>query len=213
MTDLITGWLHAVGPDAPTTDAIRTAEALLARWGEHHRSYHNAEHLTTVLSIVESYGDRAADLAAVHLAAWYHDAVYDPRRVDNEEASALLAEAQLPPLGVEHHRVVEVARLVRLTAGHDPMPGDRNGALLTDADLAILASPPQAYRDYARAIRAEYAHVPEAAFHFGRAAVLEGLLALPRLFHTPQLRTRWEETARRNIAGELAQLRDHPIPA
>jgi predicted metal-dependent HD superfamily phosphohydrolase len=210
---LITGWLRALGANAPTADAIRIAESLLARWGEPHRSYHNAEHLTTVLSIVDSYGDRAADLDAVRLAAWYHDAVYDPRRVDNEEASALLAESQLPPLGVHPERVAEVARLVRLTAGHDPIPGDRNGALLTDADLAILAATAEAYRDYARAIRAEYAHVPEAAFHFGRAAVLEGLLALPRLFHTPELRTRWEEPARRNISGELAQLRDHPIPA
>jgi predicted metal-dependent HD superfamily phosphohydrolase len=46
----------------------------------------------------------------------------------------------------------------------------------------------------------------------GRAAVLDGLLALPRLFHTPALRERWEDIARSNLTRELAGLRDKPLP-
>src|SRR5438046_554178 len=81
-----------------------------------------------------------------------------PAAAGNEERSALLAEAALRRLGVD---ATEVARLVRLTASHDASAGDRNGALLADADLAILASSPDGYDRYARAIRREYAHVPE----------------------------------------------------
>ena len=100
-----------------------------------------------MLRLVDEHADRAADPDAVRLAAWFHDAVYDPQRMDNEEASALLAEAVLPGLDVPPVRVAEVARLVRLTASHDPIPGDRNGGLLIDADLGILACPPDVYRE------------------------------------------------------------------
>jgi predicted metal-dependent HD superfamily phosphohydrolase len=163
-------------------------------------------HLEAVLSVVDAYQAQATDPTAVRLTAWYHDAVYDPQRVDNEEASAQLAEATLPSLGVPPEQVAEVARLVRLTASHDPAPGDRNGQLITDADLHILAAPYDVYQAYTLAIRREYAHVPDPLFAAGRASVLQHLLTLSPMFHTPVLRERWEEPARANIARELSEL-------
>lgn len=185
----------------------RVGADLLARWTEPRRAYHGVDHLRAVLAVIDENADRAADPAAVRLAAWFHDAVYDPLRMDNEEASALLAEATLPELGVQPNRVAEVARLVRLTASHDPVPGDRNGGLLVDADLAILASPPETYRAYTLAVRCEYAHLDDATFAVGRTGVLNNLLGLTRLFHTPTLRERWEDLARQNVAHELRSIR------
>ena len=212
MNELLHAWRDTLPASAPAAAVARIGDDLLARWHEPQRYYHTAEHLQGVLWVIEEQAATARDLDAVRLAAWFHDAVYDPRRVDNEEASALLAEASLPELHIEPARVAEVARLVRLTASHDPMPGDRNSGLLTDADLAILAATPEAYRTYTVAIRREYAHVPEAAFVTGRTAVLRNLLDLPWLFHTPVLRERWEEPARANIAWELAGLSTNPSP-
>ena len=183
----------------------------ITRWSEPHRHYHTLNHLATMLRIISDHAGAATDPGAVRLAVWVHDAVYDPHRVDNEEASALLAEVTLPALNLAPDRVAEVARLVRLTATHDPARGDRNGGLITDADLAILAAEPDAYWAYTMAIRREYGHVPEVAFNEGRAAVLRNLLDLPTLFHTPTLRDRWEDAARRNIAAELQTL-DKPLP-
>lgn len=197
---------------APPQAVLRVGQDLLARWREPHRHYHTAEHLQSVLWVVDQQSGSADDLSAVRLAGWFHDAIYDPRRMDNEEASALLAEATLPDLEVPPARVAEVARLVRLTATHDPLPGDHNGGLLTDADLAILAAPPEAYRTYTVGVRREYAHLSDQAFAEGRAAVLNNLLGLPRLYHTPILRERWEEPARTNITWELAALRNNPSP-
>jgi predicted metal-dependent HD superfamily phosphohydrolase len=99
-----------------------------------------------------------------------------------------------------------VARLVRLTVTHDPEPGDADGEVLCDADLAVLAGPPQAYASYAAAIRQEYHFVPHDAFREGRAAVLRGLLGLPRLFRTPYGHEHWERTARFNLTTELELL-------
>jgi predicted metal-dependent HD superfamily phosphohydrolase len=209
---LLHAWQSLLPSSAPPGAVTRVGQNLLDRWQEPQRHYHTVDHLAAVLRVVEDHASHAADATAVALAGWFHDAVYDPRRVDNEEASALLAEAVLPGLDVTAARVAEVARLVRLTASHDPIPGDRNGGLLTDADLAILASPARAYQAYIRAVRAEYAFVPDAAFSAGRAGVLHNLLNLPRLFHTPALRDRWEDPARGNITEELAMLRRDLAP-
>lgn len=205
--DLLAQWINALPPatDAAAAAAITaTGTELLDRWQEPHRHYHTIDHLAAMLSIVDAHPEEADDPQSVRLAAWFHDAVYNPRSDSNEELSARLAERTLPALGVHAIQVAEVARLVRMTAGHDPVPGDRNGALLADADLAILASSATDYRAYVRAVRAEYAHVPNDAFNVGRAAVLRSLLDLPALFRIPALAARWEEAARRNVSAELA---------
>jgi predicted metal-dependent HD superfamily phosphohydrolase len=209
---LLSAWRRIVPASASPGALGRAGEDLLGCWREPQRHYHTTAHLFDVLRVVDEHSGRAADPIAVTIAAWFHDAVYDPHRVDNEEASALLAEAVLPSLGLSSARIAEVARLVRLTATHDPVPGDRNGGLLSDADLAILAAGPVAYQAYTRAVRAEYAFVPDAAFATGRAEVLHHLLALPHLFHTPVLRDRWEDAARHNISNELSSLRRDLAP-
>ncbi|MFJ4920958.1 hypothetical protein [Streptomyces sp. NPDC088725] len=184
-------------------DPYRYADDLLARWAEPQRRYHTAGHLLAVLDHIDTLADDADDPDIVRLAAWFHDAVYRPDRSENEERSARLAERALPEAGLSQEVTYEAARLVRLTTTHAPEPGDRNGAVLCDADLAILASAPTAYAEYAAAVREEYAFVPEDAFRAGRTAVLERLLALPSLFHTPYGELAWEARARQNLATEL----------
>ncbi|UNO40428.1 hypothetical protein [Streptomyces sp. MST-110588] len=203
--DLRQRWALAVigvrGPDGP--DPAPYADNLLARWAEPQRRYHTTEHLTAALDRIDELAEHADDLNVVRLAAWFHDAVYRPDRSENEERSAALAERALPELGASDAQTAEVARLVRLTATHDPAPGDRNGEVLCDADLAVLAGSPERYAAYAAAVREEYGFVPDADFREGRAAVLRQLLALERLFRTPVGYEQWEHTARRNLATEL----------
>ncbi|WP_346537932.1 metal-dependent phosphohydrolase [Micromonospora sp. DPT] len=210
MTELIDRWRTAArnagAPDGPAL--IRAGEELLARWREPHRRYHTVRHLTAVLDVVDAYAELADRPELVRLAAWCHDAVYDPRAAGeaNERDSAALAGTLLTTLGLPAAAVAGVRRLVLLTAGHATTAGDRDGALLCDADLAILAAPRQEYDAYAAAIRAEYAHVPEPDFRAGRARVLTALLALPALYRLPPLAARWTDPARANLTRELATL-------
>lgn len=210
MTDLLDDWRDAVRSAGATAGAAAVDAAgadLLARWAQPHRRYHDTEHLTEVLAAVDLLVADAADPAAVRLAAWFHDAVYDGRPGDDEEASAVLAEEVLTRLGVPDDRVARTARLVRMTAAHVPSDGDPDEAVLSDADLAILAAPAPRYARYAAAVRAEYAHVPDDAFRAGRSAVLAGLVAADRLYRTAPGRQRWEAAARANVAAELEALR------
>jgi len=178
-------------------------EDLLARYAEPHRRYHDRRHLAEVLGVVDQFGAHAADVEEVRLAAWFHDAVYDPRRTDNEHASARLAATALLECGWPADSTGEVVRLVLLTVAHDPPPGDRNGELLCDADLRILAAGPARYAEYAEGVRAEYAHVNDASYAAGRRLVLRSLLDLPVLYRVPAIRDRWEQRARANVTAEL----------
>lgn len=196
--------LRAVRDDGP--DPVPYGVDLLGRWAEPQRKYHTVAHLVAVLDHIDLLARHADNADHVRLAAWFHDAVYLPDRSENEERSARLAERALPEAGVGADVTAEVARLVRLTSTHDPAAGDRNGEVLCDADLAILAAEPEAYAAYAAAVREEYAFVPDEAFRDGRAAVLRQLLDLPRLFRTGHGAAVWEERARRNLAVELELL-------
>jgi predicted metal-dependent HD superfamily phosphohydrolase len=196
-------WALLAG-DSPTS---RTEwAAVVAAWSEPHRRYHDLAHLAAVLGLVGELAGDAADSDAVRLAAWYHDIVYEPERTSNEQVSAGRARAGLRGL-VPDARVNEVERLVLLTAGHDPAPGDANGAVLCDADLAVLAGPPDAYATYASAVREEYGHLSDEEFTAGRIAVLEHLLALPALYRTPEAARQWTDRAAANLTAELTLLR------
>ncbi|MFB8230586.1 DUF4031 domain-containing protein [Cellulosimicrobium sp. NPDC055967] len=150
-------------------------------------------------------GGAASDAAVTQLALWFHDAVHDGEAGRDEERSADLARARLAghlgPAAVD-----EVVRLVLVTTDHSPAAGDRSGALVSDADLAILGSATDRYARYVRQVRAEYAHVPDDAFRTGRAAVLRGLLGGGALFRTPQGAARWEARAQSNLRDELTTL-------
>ena len=210
---LIERWTVLFNVDGDAFEAVRVAGLdLIARYDEPHRRYHSLQHLTEVLDMVDELATEADDLDAVRLAAWFHDAVYESgvayaaAGVSNEEASARLAELVLTGLGEPPSRVAEVARLVRLTEHHSAEDGDRDAAVLFDADLAILAAEPARYEEYTQAVREEYREISDELFRPGRAQILEALLAAPALYRTPAAHARLESRARANVTAEIADL-------
>ncbi|ROP31649.1 HD domain-containing protein [Couchioplanes caeruleus] len=211
MTTLLDRWVAAArgaGASAAEPDLEAAGGYLLGRWSEPQRQYHDVTHLTAVLDVVDEYADLAAAPDRVRLAAWMHDAIYDPRALGdaNERDSAEFAEGLLTTLGTPPQVAAEVARLVGLTAGHATGETDPDGELLCDADLAILAAEPDRYAAYTEAIRREYAHVPDEAFRAARAQVLVSLLELPAIYRHAPLHAAWEARARANLEKELRAL-------
>jgi predicted metal-dependent HD superfamily phosphohydrolase len=179
--------------------------SLLARYAEPHRHYHTAEHLARMLRTIDELA-ADHDLFLVRLAGWFHDAVYaiPPGQLPNEEASARLALRELSRAGLEQEDLTQVARLVRLTATHQPGSRDPEGELLCDADLAILAAAPEEYANYVAAIRAEYARVPEPEFVAGRLELV-ARLAEGEIFRTRKGRA-LTDAARANLLAECEAL-------
>lgn len=188
-----------------TADVLTTElrDGLLARWSEPHRRHHDTTHLHEVLAAIDLLAAHGLvfDRDAVELGAWYHDAIYDIGRDDNEDRSAELARSELATSSLRD----EVVRLVIATKEHRVADDDPNGAALSDADLSVLGSDPDRYLRYANAVREEYAAIPDAVFKPARARVLAALLEGP-MFHTEQGRSLWEERARANVTAELDRL-------
>jgi predicted metal-dependent HD superfamily phosphohydrolase len=196
------------GATAGDGDLEAAGRYLLGRWSEPQRHYHTVAHLTAVLDVVDRHAGLAPHPERVRLAAWMHDAVYDPRALGdaNERDSAEFAAGLLTTLGVPEEVAAEVARLVGLTAGHATGDDDPDGELLCDADLAVLAGDGQQYAAYTAAVRREYAHVSDDDFAAGRGQVLKALLELPTIYRLEALRAAWEERARANLAREQSEL-------
>jgi predicted metal-dependent HD superfamily phosphohydrolase len=195
-------WASIAGRSRQSDAALA---ALLARYREPHRHYHGLAHLVRVLRTVDELLPSVAvdDADAVRFAAWFHDAIYDPRAADNEAASAHLAAEVLTELGQPTARVVHAAALVAVTAHHRAATPDE--AVLIDADLAVLGADPATYEAYARGVRREYAHIDDDGWRVGRRAVLQGLLDRPAIFLTAPQHTH-EARARANLTAELAGL-------
>ncbi|GAA4932715.1 HD domain-containing protein [Actinoplanes utahensis] len=199
---------RGAGATASDDDLDAAARHLLGCWTEPQRHYHDVSHLESVLDVVDRFAHLAPHPDRVRLAAWLHDAVYDPRALGdaNERDSAEFAAGLLVSLGAPDEAAAEVARLVSLTAGHATEDDDPDGELLCDADLSILAADPERYAAYTAAIRREYAHVPDDAFRGGRSRVLTELLKLPSIYRLEPIREQWEDRARANLEAELAEL-------
>ncbi|MDR2255222.1 MAG: DUF4031 domain-containing protein [Arthrobacter sp.] len=179
-----------------------------ARWSAPERHYHDRRHLAQVLRGLDWLAPRedgvgAGQLRAARLAAWWHDAVYNGVAGTDEEDSATLAAASLSPLEPAS-TVRRVEELILMTANHEPR--DQAAALLSDADLRVLARPAASYLRYVADVRRDYAHVSDAEFAAGRAAVLASLLGRERLYLTGSGHAAWEAAARANLEAELKSI-------
>ena len=187
------------------TGAVRNE--LIARYSEPHRRYHTMTHIEDCLAQVAASTDMDDHQRTVMSAAiWFHDAIYDATRSDNEAESARLAAARLSAAGTEQATIDEVSRLILLTAGHSVQAGDAIGARLVSIDLSILGATPERYDAYAAAIRFEYGHVPEPLYRAGRAAILSRFLEGSCLFADLIWADRFEARARANLTREIAAL-------
>lgn len=179
---------------------------LVAAYSEPQRQYHTLQHLRECLAHCEAAASLAPHPAEVELALWFHDAVYDPRRADNEERSAEWAWRSILAAGCAEDVAQRVQALVLATRAHEAPAADADAQLLLDIDLAILGAAPARFAEYERQIRAEYGHVPQPQWHERRAQLLSGFLARPRIYGTAAFHDALELRARTNLAQALDAL-------
>ncbi|MFP3944313.1 MAG: hypothetical protein ACLFWF_10490 [Alphaproteobacteria bacterium] len=197
----MTNWLRISGlPEAHLT-------ALRFRYAEPWRHYHVWAHVEAMFAELARVEARMADPRAVAAAVLYHDAIYDPRSPRNERRSAELLAAEceniLPPESLA--AAVDMVLATETHAMPEGPAGPRAAdmACLLDADLAILGAAPDAFDAYDAAIGREYAHVPQADFRRGRAAVLQGFLDRPAIYLSAEFREIFEDRARDNLRRAL----------
>lgn len=177
------------------------------------RAYHTLRHIQQLFTQFDHVKHRLDEPHIIALALYYHDVIYDPTRSDNEAKSAEHAADKLGCY-LSTEQCARIQSLIMMTATHqlndinneiDNI--DSDAAYLLDMDLSILGATWSEYEHYAQAVRQEYAHVDINAYRNGRIAVLESLLAHPRLYLTDDYYDRLEQQARQNIQCEIKSLR------
>lgn len=180
--------------------AARLFDELIERYSEPHRRYHTLRHLEECLQQFDLLSSSAEHPAEVEAALWFHDAIYDTHRHDNELRSADWAKSVVPPpCGARVHALVMATR-------HEAVPSGIDEQVLVDVDLSILGAQTGRFDEYEAQIREEYAWVPAFIYRRKRKEVLEGFVARATIFSTACFIERHEERARANIARALAKL-------
>ena len=202
--------LSAINSDIKPATVHALWQGIATHYNEKQRAYHTLRHLQQLFGQFEQIKHKLNEPHIIALALFYHDVVYDPLRTDNEQKSAeYAAETLRPYLSAEQCEYLYA--LIMMTANHqltglsDP-DKINDAAYLLDMDLSILAAPWPQYERYAQAVRQEYSHVSLAEYRTGRMAVLNRLLAHPKLYLTCYYYERLETPARANIQRELTLL-------
>lgn len=181
---------------------------LLNRYAEPQRHYHTLQHIHALLSLTGKYISLISRPDLLRLAIWYHDAVYNPQREDNEEQSAILARKHLTEMAFPPEVIATVEQYILATKRHSFPPGTAtpDGLFFLDLDLSILAAPPDQYDQYTRQIREEFSRYPGFLYRSGRKKVMKHFLDKPRIYLTPHCHEMWEKKARENLTRELQSL-------
>ena len=179
-------------------------DQLRAMYGGPDRFYHSGQHVAECLRALDQHSSLCERPSEVEVAVWFHDAVYDSRRPDNEEKSALLAVQVLSQLSVTPGPIDRIESMILATKSH--LAQDRDTQLLLDIDLGILGQPPAVFARYDEAIRKEFAWVEEEQYRNGRAAVLRGFLERSRIYKTDTFYELYEDQARSNLELRLREL-------
>jgi len=149
----LAGEIAAVAPRQlfSSPDAIAS---VANHWSEWHRFWHGPAHLRALLTEIVA-GTSGEERDALVVAAIYHDAIYNPRAADNEEASAILLQRDALDAS---HPVIRQAVEIIVESKWDAPPVSRLGQRFFELDARQLSDEcPLAERmAYERAIFREY---------------------------------------------------------
>jgi len=177
--------------------------------------------------------------AIIAMSVFFHDAVYDPKSVRNEEDSVDLFRQFVQELLDAHREIYDersvksqnvwfgfdrIENFILATKSHNANDVDieQNEKIylniFLDADMAVLGKSHEAYLHYASLIRKEFAHVPHNIYCKKRADVLKSFIANDvvgcrrSIFLDKQMRDALEERAVENLKIEIEFLRRGQIP-
>lgn len=201
------------GLGARTADAHfdNLFDELLRAYSSPDRHYHGARHVDECLRALRDVRDCAQHPDEVAVALFFHDAIYDTHRDDNEARSADWARGALLAGGVAA-AVAERVHALILATRHAAPTEDGDAQITVDIDLGILGQAPDAFARYDAEIRRECHWVEWRHYVAGRTAVLERFLGRERIYATRPFFERFEAQARYNIASAIGALARTPPP-
>jgi predicted metal-dependent HD superfamily phosphohydrolase len=201
-------FLNSFNESVYRDNPVRLWSEIETKYTSSSRHYHNLKHLDDLIGKLHPLKDHFSTWTTIVFAVAYHDFVYNVMKGNNEEKSASIAAEKLSGIGVTSLEIDKCKRLIMATRNHEHIDDETD--IFTDADLSILGSDTQTYRDYARLIRKEYKIFPDFVYYPGRQKVLHRFMEMKHIFKSPYF-TQYEAQARENIAWEMGDIQNRPV--
>lgn len=169
------------------------------------RHYHTLEHLDNLLIQLTEVKNEIRDWQTILFTLYYHDAVYNSLKSDNEEKSAELAEQRMKQIAVPL-AIIESCKLQILVTKSHVKSTESDTNYFTDADLSVLGQSWEIYSQYSKKVRKEYIMYPDLVYNPGRKKVLSHFLSMDRIFKTDIFHSKFELQAKKNLQKEIELL-------
>jgi len=148
-------------------------------WNEKTRFYHNESHLCQIITDIQN-NIRFSELSLVEkhtllLAAFMHDAIYDPKKKDNEDQSIKFFKKSY--IGKDAIMVQKVSDLIEVTK-HRKRPIEKLQKIFWDADNAGFEKGFKVLLDNEKKIGKEYSYMTPIAYKENRIKFLKSCIGL-----------------------------------
>jgi predicted metal-dependent HD superfamily phosphohydrolase len=176
-------------------------------YAEPQRFYHTIEHIGELITLYATVTNFVSDKIAVSLAILFHDVIYDPHSIDNEERSAKLFFESFQDR-IDTCVLNKVNDYILCTKTHELKDEfDMDLKIFLDLDMSILGVDRQKYITYCRNIRQEYAFCEISVYCVQRSVILKNFLSCREFIYFNEfLRSKFEKNARENMAWECTVL-------
>ena len=197
--------------DSAKDESSTIHQHLIDSYSEPQRYYHTLDHIEYCLSLFDEISSDAHNPDAIELAIWYHDVVYTPGAVDNEQLSADQFMATSDGVFDDALRDT-IYRHIMATVHNGSEVKDTDTQYMLDIDLSSFGRPwPEFIRDSDN-LRLEMKDQPDEVFYQKQAAFQDKLFGQPRFFKSDYFHDKYEIQARQNRSDYFETIRQKCSP-
>ena len=198
-------WCRCLIESAPD-ESTDIHQNLIDSYSQPQRYYHTLSHVAHCLSLFDKIKTELQNPQAVELAIWFHDVVYEPGAINNEQLSA--DQFMTITEGIFNDKLrTEVYQHIMATLhdGSDFENADTNYML--DIDLSSFGRPWPEFIQDSDNLRLEMESLPDDVFYKRQNAFQDKLFSRPRFFKSEYFYNHFEAQARQNRSEYFAAIK------
>lgn len=189
-------------------DNIDTYDELVEAYSHSDRHYHNLDHISDMLELLDKHMGKIERPSLMELAIWFHDGIYEIPSYFNEYQSSMWALRFMRNNGMGLDKGILVHEMIMATTHKIPCESN-DSKIIADIDLSPLGASWEVFTENAWNIRKEYIKVPDSIFNPAREELHIDFLNWENLYYTDIFRLNYEHNARVNLRKMLNKANGH----
>ena len=183
--------------DSAADESAAIHQQLIAFYSEPQRFYHTLTHIEHCLSLIDKISSELQSPEALELAIWYHDVIYEPGAIDNEQLSADLFMANTDGNFDDTLRDT-VYQHIMATVHDGAEIKHADTKYMLDIDLSSFGRPWAEFIQDSHNLRLELEDWPDDVFYQRQKYFQDKLFGQPRFFKSDYFYDNYEAQARQN---------------